>query len=221
MKQIFPGVFENQKKIFTKNLVPGKSVYGELLVIKENALEFREWVPWRSKLGAAIKNGLKQLPLKEGSNVLYLGSSEGTTASHVSDIIGENGLLFGVDVAEKVMRKFVSLCELRKNMLPILADADRPETYEKELEGIAIDLLYQDISQKNQAEIFNKNAELFLHKGKFGLITIKAKSISQFLNPEKVFAQEKKTLEKQFKILQQVNLAPFEKHHCMFLCEKK
>ena len=109
MKQIFPGVFENQKKIFTKNLVPGKSVYGELLVIKENALEFREWVPWRSKLGAAIKNGLKQLPLKEGSNVLYLGSSEGTTASHVSDIIGENGLLFGVDVAEKVMRKFVSL----------------------------------------------------------------------------------------------------------------
>ncbi|HLD58903.1 MAG TPA: fibrillarin-like rRNA/tRNA 2'-O-methyltransferase [archaeon] len=220
MKQIFQGVFEANKKIFTKNLVPGKSVYGELLV-KENSLEFREWVPWRSKLGAAIKNGLKQLPLKEGNNVLYLGSSEGTTPSYVSDIIGENGLLFGVDVAEKVMRKFVSLCELRKNMLPVLADANRPENYEKELEGISIDLLYQDISQKNQAEIFNKNAELFLHRGKSGLIAIKAKSISQSLNPEKIFAQEKKELEKQFKILQQVNLAPFEKHHCMFLCEKK
>ena len=64
MKQIFQGVFEANKKIFTKNLVPGKSVYGELLV-KENSLEFREWVPWRSKLGAAIKNGLKQLPLKQ------------------------------------------------------------------------------------------------------------------------------------------------------------
>jgi fibrillarin-like pre-rRNA processing protein len=119
------------------------------------------------------------------------------------------------------MRKFVELCENRKNMLPILADAGKPEAYKENLKEIEIDLLYQDISQKNQAEIFNKNAELFLEKGKFGLIAIKAKSISQSINPEKVFASEKKELEKQFNVLQQVNLAPFEKHHCLFLCEKK
>jgi fibrillarin-like pre-rRNA processing protein len=213
-------VFESNGKIFTKNLVPGKRVYGEILV-QGNVSEFREWVPWRSKLAAAIKNGLTKLPVKEESNVLYLGSAEGTTPSHISDIIGEKGLLFGVDVAEKVMRKFVELCEQRKNMLPVLADADKPEAYEKELEGIKIDLLYQDISQKNQAEIFNKNAALFLEKGSFGLIAIKAKSISQSLKPEKIFAEGKKILEKQFRVLQQVNLAPFEKDHCMFLCEKK
>ncbi|MDD5162944.1 MAG: fibrillarin-like rRNA/tRNA 2'-O-methyltransferase [Candidatus ainarchaeum sp.] len=220
MKQIFSGIFESNGKIFTKNLVPGKKVYGEALVV-ENGLEYREWVPWRSKLCAGIKNSLKNIPLKEGGNVLYLGSAEGTTPSHVSDIIGENGLLFGVDIAEKVMRKFVELCELRKNMLPILADAGKPETYAEELEETKIELLYQDISQKNQAEIFNKNAELFLKKGKFGIIVIKAKSISQSEKPEKIFAEEKKELEKQFNVLQQVNLAPFEKHHCIFLCEKK
>ena len=108
-----------------------------------------------------------------------------------------------------------------KKLLPLKIPLPKKIELKKELEGISIDLLYQDISQKNQAEIFNKNAELFLHRGKSGLIAIKAKSISQSLNPEKIFAQEKKELEKQFKILQQVNLAPFEKHHCMFLCEKK
>ncbi|MDD5148526.1 MAG: fibrillarin-like rRNA/tRNA 2'-O-methyltransferase [Candidatus ainarchaeum sp.] len=220
MKQIFSGVFESNGKIFTKNLVQGKQVYGETHV-QENSVEYREWVPWRSKLGAGIKNGLKQLPLKEGNNVLYLGSAEGTTPSHISDIIGSEGILFGVDVAEKVMRKFIELCEKRTNMLPLLSDAGRPENYAKDLEGIEIDLLYQDISQKNQAEIFNKNASLFLKKGKSGVIAIKAKSISQSEKPEKIFAEEKKELEKQFKVLQQVNLAPFEKHHCIFLCEKK
>ena len=93
MKQIFSGVFEHKGKIFTKNLVPGTKVYGEAL-LKESGVEYREWIPWRSKLGAAIKNSLKKLPLNAGNNVLYLGSSEGTTPSHISDIIGKEGLLF-------------------------------------------------------------------------------------------------------------------------------
>lgn len=218
----FQNVFmdKNKKILLTKNQTEGISNFKEKTILS-NEVEYVVWDPFHSKLAAAIKNGLQQLPIKEGNNILYLGSSEGKTASHVSNIIGPKGILFGVDVAEKVMRKFVELCELRKNMLPILADADKPVGYAKELEGIEIDLLYQDISQKNQAEIFDKNAELFLKKGKFGLIAIKAKSISQSEKPEKIFAEEKKELEKQFKVLQQVNLAPFEKHHCIFLCEKK
>lgn len=220
MKQIFSGVFEHNSKIFTKNFVPGAKVYGETL-LKESGVEYREWIPWRSKLGAAIKNGLKKLPLNAGNNVLYLGSSEGTTPSHISDIIGKEGLLFGVDVSEKVMRKFVELCEHRENLLPVLADASNPEKYSEELKEVKIDLLYQDISQKNQAEIFNRNARLFLKKGKFGLIAIKAKSISQVKTPKEIFAGEQKEIEKEFKVLQQVLLKPFEKHHCMFLCEKK
>ncbi|MDP6670490.1 MAG: fibrillarin-like rRNA/tRNA 2'-O-methyltransferase, partial [archaeon] len=192
MKQIFNGIFSDDKRLLTKNLVPGKKVYGERL-FSENDEEFREWVPWRSKLAAGIKNKLEDVPLKQRSTVLYLGSSEGTTASHVSDIIGANGLLFGVDSSERVMRKFIGLCEDRENLVPILADANKPKEYEEYLKGHSVDLLFQDISQKNQAEIFNKNAALFLSKGKPGLIAIKAKSISQG-DPKQVFKKEIATL---------------------------
>lgn len=219
MKQIFNGIFSENGKILTKNLVPGKRVYGEKL-FSEKGQEFREWVHWRSKLAAGIKNGLKEVPLKEGSTVLYLGSSEGTTPSHVSDIIGKDGLLFGVDVSERVMRKFIGLCEDRENLVPVLADANKPKDYEEYLEGHQVDLLFQDISQKNQAEIFNKNAALFLSKGKPGLIAIKAKSISQG-NPETVFKKEIAELGKEFKVKQVVSLKPFEKDHVIVLCEKK
>ena len=219
MRKLFEGIFEENGKLFTKNLVKGERVYGERLVT-QGSNEFREWVPWRSKLGAAIKNGLKEVPLKPGSVVLYLGSSEGTTPSHVSDVIGSKGILFGVDVSERVMRKFIELCEKRNNFVPILADANSPEKYKEYLEGHSVNLLFQDISQKNQADIFNKNAQAFLSKGRPGLIALKAKSISQG-DPKKVFEKEIAVLEKEFKIKQVVPLKPFEKDHIMVVCEKK
>ena len=220
MNQIFPGVFEQNGKILTKSFAPGTKVYGEK-TISVNRVEYREWDAWRSKLGAAIKNGLKAMPVVPNSNILYLGSAEGTTVSHVSDIVGENGIVFGIDVSATVMRKFVSISEARKNIVPILADANNPENYEKELEGFNIDVLFQDVSQKNQSEIFCKNAEKFLPKGKFGLIAIKAKSIAVEKDSKKVFAEEKIKLEKCFNVLQEINLQPFHKEHCLFLCEKK
>ncbi|KKW00627.1 MAG: Fibrillarin-like protein rRNA/tRNA 2'-O-methyltransferase [Parcubacteria group bacterium GW2011_GWA2_48_9] len=63
--------------ILTKNLSPGKRVYGEDLKIIDNK-EYRVWNPFRSKLGAAIANGLREFPIKPGSVVLYLGSAEGS-----------------------------------------------------------------------------------------------------------------------------------------------
>jgi fibrillarin-like pre-rRNA processing protein len=220
LKRVFSGIFSQGEKLFTRNLAPGRRVYGETLIVRQG-VEFREWVPWRSKLAAAIKNGLEEVPLREGTTLLYLGSSEGTTASHISDIIGRTGLLFGLDVSERSMRKFIQLCELRRNLMPVLADANNPASYRNYLEGHPIDLLYQDIAQKNQAEIFNKNASLFLRRGKKGLIALKAKSISQKESPEKVFKKEITELEKEFRVKQVVPLQPFEKDHVMVLGEKK
>ena len=220
MQELFPGVFSGATRLFTANAVPGTKVYGERLV-KEGGVEFRQWDHFRSKLAAAIKNGLKELPIKPGCNVLYLGAAEGTTISHVADIIGEKGIAFGVDVSERVMRKFILICEQRENIVPILADADNPQTYKEYLEGKKIDVLYQDVSQKNQAEIFLKNSGCFLHKGAQGLLAIKAKSISQEKKVEEIFEQETAKLEEQFKVKQVINLKPFEKDHVMVLCEKK
>ncbi len=220
MQQLFPQVFSGNNKIFTLNAVQGVSVYGERL-LSENGKEFREWIPWRSKLGAAIKNGLREMPIKPGANVLYLGCAEGTTVSHISDIIGEKGFLFGVDVSARSMSEFIQLAEQRENIVPILADANKPEEYKKQLEGFVIEVLFQDISQKNQAEIFCKNAVAFLKKGAIGMLVIKAKSINQHKKTAEIVEEETRVLKQEFEILQIVPLAPFEKDHALVLCRKK
>jgi fibrillarin-like pre-rRNA processing protein len=220
LQELFPGVFSDATRLFTENAVPGTKVYGERLV-KENNIEFRQWDTFRSKLAAAIKNGLGEMPVKPGCNVLYLGSAEGTTISHIADIIGKNGVAFGVDVSERVMRKFILICEQRKNIVPILADADNPLAYSEHIAGRKIDVLYQDVSQKNQAEIFLKNSDYFLRRGAHGLLAIKAKSISQEKPVNEVFEKEISKLNGQFNVKQIINLKPFEKDHVMVLCEKK
>jgi len=219
LEEIFPGVFGKEGKIYTKNLVPGIKVYGEKLVL-ENNVEYRQWDFFRSKLGAAIKKGLQELPIRAGSNVLYLGAAEGTTVSHVSDIVGMQGLVFGVDISERVMRKFITMCEQRNNVMPIVEDANKPWTYKAFLEERKIDVLFQDVAQPNQANIFLKNAEYFLKKGSFGMLVIKAKSISQQSDVGSVFGKELGALADSFKVKQVVNLKPFEKDHVLALCEK-
>ncbi len=220
LKELFAGVFAEQGRLFTINQIQGKPVYGERL-LTQKGVEYRQWQPGRSKLAAAIKNGLAELPVKPGSTVLYLGAAEGTTVSHVSDIIGKQGIVFGVDLSERVMRKFIAVCEQRKNIVPILADANKPWTYKGYLEGHKIDVLYQDVSQRNQSQIFLKNSSYFLQKGAYGLLAIKAKSISQTLTAEQVFEKEISELNTQFKVKQIINLRPFEKDHAMVLCEKR
>ena len=220
MKEIFPGIYLIDGKLATLNSVPGNKVYGEQLISVKNR-EFRIWDPYRSKLAAAIKKNLKNVPLKKDFRILYLGSAEGTTVSHVAESVGDRGSIFGVDFSERTMRKFIDICESRSNIIPILADANKPESYSEYLEGQTIDLLYQDIAQKNQADIFNKNAKMFLKKGAFGMIAIKARSISQRKNIKEIFEEEITELEKEFKILETIPLAPFEKEHLFVVCVKK
>ena len=92
-----------EKQISTLNLIKGNNVYGEKLV-KYNGDEYRIWDPFRSKLAGALKKGLKELPIMNGTKVLYLGASTGTTVSHVSDIVGLKGIVFAVEPAVRVAR---------------------------------------------------------------------------------------------------------------------
>ena len=96
---------EGEEKLATENLIPGNQVYNEKLV-QLNAVEYRIWNPFRSKLAAAIMNGLDDFPFKQKSDVLYLGVSTGTTISHISDIVGQNGTIFGIEHASRVARDF-------------------------------------------------------------------------------------------------------------------
>lgn len=218
MKQIFDGIYTEGKNIYTKNLIQGKKVYGERL-IREGNLEYREWDAYRSKYGAAIKNGLSKSIFFEGCTAIYLGSAEGTTVSHVSDIVGEKGAVFCIDVSEIAMNKLTKLAESRENLYPILNDAQKTDNYKEYFENKA-DCMFQDISQRNQADIFTRNAQ-FLKKGGLAALALKTKSISQSEAKEDILESEIKVLQKEFEIIQTISIEPYEKHHYMILMRKK
>jgi fibrillarin-like pre-rRNA processing protein len=214
-KKEFQNVYFDNKNIYTKALVKEK-VYGEM-VVEENGNYYRQWNPFKSKYCAAIVNGLTQNIFKRGEIALYLGSAEGTTVSHVSDLVGKDGIIFCVDISEIAMQKLTNLAEKRDNIFPILSDANKIENYSTDVGKV--DVLFQDVSQRNQAEIFLKNAQL-LKKNGLGALSLKTKSISQD-NKKKTLEIEKKKLEGVFEILQVVSLEPFEKEHYLILGRKK
>ncbi|MEK6968973.1 MAG: fibrillarin-like rRNA/tRNA 2'-O-methyltransferase [Nanoarchaeota archaeon] len=205
------------RRIFTKNILPGTRHFEERIV-RENQEEFREIEPIRSKLAAMIVKGCTNIGLRKNDTVLYLGVSHGYTASFVSDIVGKEGIIFGIDPAPRVMRDLVFLAEERKNIVPILADANHPEEYTGKV--CAADIVYQDIAQKNQAEIFIKNCQLFLKKGGYGLLAVKARSIDAKKKSKQIFEEIRKQLEQIFTVIDYKILEPYEKDHCMIIIKK-
>ncbi len=202
-----------KKRPATLNLVPGERVYDEKL-IKKNGKEYRVWNPKKSKLAAALVKGLKNFPFKEDSKVLYLGAASGTTVSHVSDICA-NGRIYAIDVAPRVLRQLVFVAEKRKNLYPILADANEAKYPFVE----KVDIIYEDVAQPNQAEILIKNAQKYLKKNGYAIIAVKARSIKVNEKPSKIFKEVEKELNKYFKVIERVRLDPYEKDHMLFVCK--
>jgi len=198
--------------LLTRNLVPGKRVYNEEL-IQRDEVEYRTWDPFRSKLAAAILKGMPEDVIKDGDRVLYLGASTGTTASHISDIVGPRGLVIGVEFAPRVAREFVEhVARERRNVIPFVADARDPSRYSI----TEVDVVYCDIAQPDQTEIAITNCSRLLRKNGRLLLTVKARSINVLKDPEMVFEEERQKLEKAgFRVELTVDLKPFEKDHAL------
>jgi len=216
VKEIFENVYKLDSRLATPNLVPGDRVYGEELV-KVDEKEYRMWNPYRSKLAAAILNGLKEMHIKKGSHVLYLGAANGTTCSHVSDIIGNNGAIFCVEISERSMRDLIKVCEKRSNMLPILGDARNVDTYAQEVGKV--DIIYEDVSSRDQAEILLANG-IALKKGGFAYVAIKSQSISSAKKPSEVYEEFIDKVSSEFKLIEKIKLEPFHKKHLFAVFEK-
>src|SRR4030043_1660532 len=152
---------DGAKRLATKNLSPGRNVYGERLIRFEGA-EYRVWDAFRSKLAAAILKGLRTVPNKPNQSVLYLGAASGTTVSHVSDIVGKKGHVYCVEFASRSIRDLVeNVCPYRSNTSPILEDARFPEKYSMFIQG-KVDDIYCDIAQPEQAKVLLDNADRYL-----------------------------------------------------------
>jgi len=218
------GIFEiyrdfKGRKLYTQSLLqPAKSHFAER-IIRSEGKDYREWEPTRSKLAASVKNGCSNTGIRKGDVILYLGASHGYTPSYVSDMVGKDGLIFALDLAPQVLRDLVFLSVDRKNIVPILADANHPEEYVDKV--CQVDVVYQDLAQRNQAEIFLKNCELFLKDGGFGLFAVKAKSIDVKRRSKDLFLEMRDLVEKKFMVVDFRDLSPHEKDHCMIIIKKK
>jgi len=216
--EVFEKDLGRKKVIFTKNLVPGKKVYGERLS-KEQDGEYREWDASKSKLGAAILKGSTNVGIRKGDTILYLGAASGTTVSHVSDMVNKDGFVFALDFAPRVLRDLIFVSEDRDNIAPILADANQPNTYIDRLSQV--DVIFQDIAQKNQVDIFLKNIKQFLKQDGYALLALKARSIDVSRKPQAIFNEVKQELEKELTIVDYRTLEPYEQDHAIFICKNK
>lgn len=213
----FPGLFSDGKNIYTRNPIPGQSVYGEILQ-QQDGVEYRRWNPKRSKLAAMLHSGVKTFPFKGNSKVLYLGAATGTTVSHISDIVIE-GTIYCVEISQVAFRSLLKLSEKRKNLVPILGDASRPDSYKSIVPNVGI--VYQDIAQANQAELFVRNIEAFMPGG-YGFLLLKARSIDVTSRPKDVFREEIGQLERKgLKIIETIDVHEFEKDHCGVVVRKE
>ena len=234
------GVFiakgKGEDAIVTKNLVPGESVYGEKRISVDvgegNKIEYRVWNPFRSKIAAAIVGGVENIWIKPGSKVLYLGAASGTTVSHVSDIVGETGVVYAVEFSHRSGRDLINVAKKRTNVIPIIGpeiqffssthlsyfyfteDARYPNKY-RMLVGM-VDVLFADVAQPDQARILALNAHSFLKNGGHFVISIKANCVDSTAPPQLVFkAEVQKLQQEQFKPQEQITLEPYERDHAV------
>ncbi|CAH1396227.1 unnamed protein product [Nezara viridula] len=215
-----PGVFIARGKedaLVTLNMAPGDAVYGEKRISVENdgeKIEYRVWNPFRSKLAAAILGGIDQIHIPPGSKVLYLGAASGTTVSHVSDIVGPEGLVYAVEFSHRSGRDLLGVAKKRTNIIPIIEDARHPHKY-RMLIGM-VDCIFADVAQPDQARIVAINAHSYLKNGGHFVISIKANCIDSTAQPEAVFAGEVKKLQaEKLKPQEQLTLEPYERDHAV------
>lgn len=216
--QRLPGVFVARGKedsLVTRNMIPGDSVYGEKRISVETdgqKIEYRIWNPFRSKLAAAILGGVENIYMKPGSKVLYLGAASGTTVSHVSDIVGEEGRVYAVEFSHRSGRDLLTVAQKRNNIVPIIEDARHPQKYRAVMS--MVDCIFSDVAQPDQARIVALNAHQFLKPKGHVVISIKANCIDSTAPAEAVFAGEiKKLKEENIKPLEQASLEPYERDH--------
>ncbi|MCS7144124.1 MAG: fibrillarin-like rRNA/tRNA 2'-O-methyltransferase [Archaeoglobaceae archaeon] len=197
---------------FFGNIPATKSKYGSHYgekIFELGSERYREWIPWRSKLSAMIVKGY-EVDFSGNEKVLYLGAASGTTLSHIADIVDE-GVIYAVEYSAKPFKKLLELAMSRENIIPILADASKPQEYSGIIEKV--DLIYQDLSQRNQVEILKMNSDFFLKSNGKILLMVKAKSIDSTMESSEVFSKVLGEISEKFFILSKGTLEPYHRDH--------
>ncbi|MBR9682268.1 MAG: fibrillarin-like rRNA/tRNA 2'-O-methyltransferase [Candidatus Aenigmarchaeota archaeon] len=213
----FPGVFLINGRLHTLNHIPSFAPFGEQL-FKRKSKEFRPWDPNRSKAAAAIMKGIKYFPIEKGSKILYLGAAHGYTPSHLSNIIGPEGVMYAIEFSDRPFQELLPLSEKLKNIVPILADARKPELYDWIEE---VDIVYVDIADPQQTEVAIRNCNKFLKDCGYLMLTVKTQSIDITKQPKEVVREEmEKVTDGLLSIIDWNMLDPFEAKHGFIVAKK-
>lgn len=196
--------------IWVDNVLVSKGeggVYGERMLGG-----LRIWDPYRSKLAAYYYLG-GEFELTNDLVVLYLGAANGTTVSHVADYAGT---VYAIEFAPRPMQDLVAVARRRSNIIPLMADALRPDRYAPLLE--VSDLIYQDIAQPEQVTIALRNS-IFLREGGRMLVMLKTRSIDTAEEPAAVLGSSVEAFEAaRFTVLDTKWLQPYHRDHAAILC---
>jgi len=174
----------------------------------------RVWDPYRSKLSALYYKGTG-VELTTTMRGLYLGAANGTTVSHVADYVE---VVYAVEFAPRPMQDLIEVCRRRRNIIPVMADAARPEQYAPLVEPV--DLLYQDVAQPDQTTIVLRNC-VFLKPGGAVILMLKTRSVDVRKEPSEVFRDTISTLISAGLIVQESTwLTPYQGDHAAIVCTK-
>jgi len=189
--------------------------YGEGGVYSERMLgNARVWDPFRSKLSALYHMGTG-VDITAETRVLYLGAANGTTVSHVADYAD---VVYAIEFAPRPMQDLLEVARRRKNIVPIMADATRPEKYAPLVE--TVNLLYQDVAQPDQATIAIRNS-VFLISGGQLILMLKTRSVDVRKDPGVVLRETVDALiSAGFAVQESLWLAPYHQDHAAIVCTK-
>lgn len=194
----------------TEALGDPPGVYGERLVARPGGW-WRRWDPYRSKLSAALLRGYDAPLPRPGERWLYLGAATGTTASHIADLVGPEGVVYAVEVSLRPFTRLLRLAERYPNLYPVLADGRHPEGYA----GLVppVDGVYSDVAQADQAAIARDNASLFLREAGMVVLVLKLSSIRRDRTPSELEARAMSELSPFRPLSAPVALEPFHRQH--------
>ena len=185
----------------------GPPVYGE-----PTADGWRQWDPRRSKLGAMLETDI-DTGLAGGETVLYLGAAAGTTVSHVADFAGPT---YAVEFAARPARDLLTAAEPRPNLIPLLKDARKPDSYTHVVEPV--DVLIQDVATRGQAKVALANRRFLRDDGRL-LLAIKARSEDVTADPDAVFDDVLEALTTGYDVVETRSLERFHEDHLAVVAE--
>ena len=125
-------------------------------------------------------------------------------------------MVYAVEFSHRCGRDLTNMAKKRPNVVPIVEDARQPLKY-RMLVG-PCDVIFSDVAQPDQARIVALNAQMFLKKDGWFIVSIKANCVDSTAAPEAVYASEIDRLKKdQLKPKEYLTLEPYHRDHAVVI----